>query len=124
MRKSQPEDEWTFLGVDDFIDDGEIEDLDAAMDLAAEEVAMHVEDPEHPQALSKDPASSDTGVDVDDDSPIRVARFDDEQPESGEPDDTRRDHEPEISEILESQNLLFDDSDEETDDGNVGNFQS
>ncbi len=114
MQKMQPEDEWTFLGIDDFIDDGQIDDIDKTMETSAEESAMHIERPDRPRRPSTDPASSDSGVNVEDEGRAEVARFDDEEPEFGEQPLDTSEHEPEIVEILESQNFLF--GDDTTDD--------
>lgn len=105
----QPEDGWTFLGVDDFLDNGEIEALDREMERAAEESAMHIDHPDRRPVA--DPAVSDEAAVVEDDGSVPIARFDDEQPEVGEDEPSSDEHEPEIDEILESQNFLFGDDD-------------
>lgn len=68
---------------------------------------MHVERIDRQRRPAVDPASSDTAAVVDEGDSVPVARFDDEQPEVGELEPTSNDHEPEIDEILESQNFLF-----------------
>jgi hypothetical protein len=113
-QKPQPGDEWTFLRPDEFVDDQEVEKVDAASERPPEISAMHVE-----TTLGRalhDPGRSDvdTGPAPNEEAP--TVYFEDEQPDGSTPDVPEGDHEPDLEEILESQHYAFGPADDESDE--------
>lgn len=93
----QPSDEWDYLRR-------EGDDPDEDADRGAEELALHLDEPD--ARPSQDPGRSDDGVRVvGDDEPVED-HFDDEESERP-PSAATPEHEPDLEEILESQHYAF-----------------
>jgi hypothetical protein len=114
-QKQQPGDEWTFLRPDEFVDDEEVEKVDATAERPPEVSAMHVETTRG-RALH-DPGRSDvdTGTSPGEEAP--AVYFEDEQPDGSAPEVAEGDHEPDLEEILESQHYAFEPTADESDEG-------
>lgn len=113
MQRKQPDDEWTFLRPDEFVDDNELDRLEAIAERGPEETAMH-------EVALGDRAVEDPGrADVETDAlapaePPEAVYFDDEQPEQApaSADTEDSDEEPDLEQILESQHYAFEESEE------------
>lgn len=107
---AQPSDEWTYLRPEEFADDDAVEQVEAKMDVGAEDEALHVVDGEEPQLADVLDPGRTLERPVVDDGPT-ATYFDDEEPELRrdgvrEVDDATE--EPRVDEILVSQHYAFD----------------
>lgn len=129
MGLQQPQDEWTFLRPDEFVDDDAVDRADEAAERGPEETAMHVHELDGDRAVT-DPgrtdvsladgnAAGDDSTDRNDVTSAPITYFDDEEPEQPQarPADRRdAEHEPDLEEILESQHYAFVPEGEQQDD--------
>ncbi len=132
MLKQQPPDEWSFLRPDVLIDDGDVDQLQAAETRAPEETALHIDRTDRLRSAA-DPGRAEVTIDPDvNAAPPVVSYFDDEEPEiatrgwvhrngaspsrpiDGASDDDPSAHadneddgEPDLEDILESQHYAF-----------------